>query len=147
MKTRYEMTKLFSVERDFDGNIKVIAGNMTKTYNNLPISTVSFLFGLSEYVARSAELFEKYVKPEREAEFSDRMLTMVNRVEKSPGGGYTPLVHNVSIGGENGVAHVSVSVQIDRIEFTFAFAMKDSDKTFDTIINDIAVKKLISVIK
>lgn len=146
MKTRYEMTKLFSVERDSDGNIKVIAGNMTKTYNNLPISTVSFLFGLSEYVARSAELFEKYVKPEREAEFSDRMLTMVNRVEKSPGG-YTPLVHNVSIGGENGVAHVSVSVQIDRIEFTFAFAMKDSDKTFDTIINDIAVKKLISVIK
>ena len=56
MKTRYEMTKLFSVERDFDGNTKVIAGNMTKTYNNLPISTVSFLFGLSEYVARSAEL-------------------------------------------------------------------------------------------
>lgn len=31
MKTRYEMTKLFSVERDFDGNIKVIAGNTTKT--------------------------------------------------------------------------------------------------------------------
>lgn len=85
MKTRYEMTKLFSVERDFDGGIKVIAGNMAKTYSNLPISTVSFLFGLSEYVARSAELFEKYVKPEREAEFSDRMLTMVNRVEKFPG--------------------------------------------------------------
>lgn len=67
------MEKLFSVERDSDGNIKVIAGNMTKTYNDLPISTVSFLFGLSEYVARSAGLFEKYVKPEREAEFSDRM--------------------------------------------------------------------------
>lgn len=140
------MTKLFSVERDFDGNIKVIAGNSTKTYNDLPISTVSFLFGLSEYVARSAELFEKYVKPEQEAEFSGRMLTMVNRVEKFPGG-FTPLVHNVSIGGENGVAHISVGVQVDRIEFMFAFAMKDSDKTFDAIIHDIAVKKLISVIK
>lgn len=53
----------------------------------------------------------------------------------------------MSIGGENGVAHVSVGVQIDRIEFTFAFAMKDSGKTFDSIIHDIAVKKLISVIK
>lgn len=146
MKTRYEMTKLFSVERDFDGSIKVIAGNTTKTYNDLPISTVSFLFGLSEYVARSAELFEKYVGPEQEAEFSGRMLKMVNRVEKLPWG-YTPLVHNVSIGGENGVAHISVSVQVDRIEFTFAFAMKDSDKTFDAIIHDIAVGKLIDVIK
>lgn len=84
MKTRYEMAKLFSIERDFDGGIKVIAGNMTKTYNNLPISTVSFLFGLSEYVARSAELFEKYVKSEREAEFSDHMLTTANCVEKEP---------------------------------------------------------------
>lgn len=140
------MEKLFSVEKDFDGSIKVIAGDVTKTYKGLPVQTVAFLFELSEYVARSAELFEKYVKPEREAEFSDRMLTMVNRVEKFPGG-YIPLVLNVSIGGENGVAHVSVGVQIDRIEFTFAFAMKDSDKTFDTIINDIAVKKLISVIK
>lgn len=146
MKTRYEMTKLFSVEKDFDGGIKVISGNTTKTYNNLQISTISFLFGLSEYVARSAELFEKYVKPEQEAEFSGRMLKMVNRVEKLPWG-YTPLVHNVSIGGENGVAHISVSVQVDRIEFTFAFAMKDSDKTFDAIIHDIAVKKLIDVIK
>lgn len=53
----------------------------------------------------------------------------------------------MSIGGENGAAHVSVGVQIDRIEFTFAFAMEDSDKTFDAIIHDIAVKKLISVIK
>lgn len=61
------MTKLFSVEKGFDGGIKVIAGDMTKTYNNLPISTVSFLFGLSEYVARSAELFEKYVKPSSRA--------------------------------------------------------------------------------
>lgn len=41
----------------------------------------------------------------------------------------------------------SVEVNISRIEFEFALAMKDSDKTFDTIINDIAVKKLISVIK
>lgn len=146
MKTRYEMAKLFSVEKDFDGGIKVIAGNMTKTYNNLPISTVSFLFGLSEYVARSAKLFEKYVKPEREAEFSGCMMTMVDRVEKSPGG-YTPLVNNVSIGGENGVSHISVGVQVDRIEFTFASAMGDSDKTFDAIIHDIAVKKLIDVIK
>lgn len=79
------MTKLFSVEKDFGGGIKVIAGDMTKTYNNLPISTVSFLFGLSEYVARSAELFEKYVKPEREAEFSGCMLMMADRVEKFPG--------------------------------------------------------------
>lgn len=146
MKTRYEMTKLFSVEKDFDGGIKVIAGNTTKTYKDLPISTVSFLFGLSEYVARSAELFEKYVKPEQEAEFSGRMLKMVDRAEKLPWS-YTPLVHNVSIGGENGVANISVGVQVDRIEFTFAFAMKESDKTFDAIIHDIAVKKLISVIK
>lgn len=90
MKTRYEMTKLFSVEKDFGGGIKVIAGDMTKTYNNLPISTVSFLFGLS---------------------------------------------------------HTSVGVQVGRIEFTFAFAMKGSDKTFDAIIRDIAVGKLIDVIK
>lgn len=53
----------------------------------------------------------------------------------------------MSIGGENGVPHISVGVQVNRIEFTFAFAMKDSDKTFDAIIRDIAVKKLISVIK
>lgn len=90
MKTRYEMTKLFSVEKDFDGGIKVIAGNTTKTYNNLQISTVSFLFGLSEYVARSAELFEKYVGPEQEAEFSGRMLKMVNRAEKPPRGVIPP---------------------------------------------------------
>lgn len=98
MKTRYEMAKLFSIERDFDGGIKVIAGNMTKTYNNLPISTVSFLFGLSEYVARSAELFEKYVKPEQEARFSDRMLTTANCVEKEPGG-FGPVIHKMQVGG------------------------------------------------
>lgn len=146
MKTRYEMEKLFSVERDFDGNIKVIAGNTTKTYKDLPVQTVAFLFGLSEYVARSAELFEKYVKPEREAEFSDRMLTMVNCVEKVPGD-FSPTMHNMRVGGGNGVTYVSVGVQINRIEFEFALAMKDSDKTFDAIIHDIAVKKLISVIK
>lgn len=146
MKTRYEMEKLFSVERSYDGDIKVIAGNVTKTYKGLPVQTVAFLFGMSEYVARSAELFEKYVKPEREAEFSDRMLTMVNCVEKVPGD-FSPTMHNMRVGGENGVTYVSVDVQINRIEFEFALAMKDSDKTFDAIIHDIAVKKLISVIK
>lgn len=144
MKTRYEMEKLFSVERDSDGNIKVIAGNMTKTYNDLPISTVSFLFGLSEYVARSAGLFEKYVKPEREAEFSDRMLTTANRVEKEPDS-FGPVIHKMQVGGAGGVMRTSVEMTISRIEF--ALAMKDSDKTFDAIIHDIAVKKLISVIK
>lgn len=147
MKTRYEMAKLFSIERDFDGGIKVIAGNMTKTYNNnLSISTVSFLFGLSEYVARSAELFEKYVKPEQEAEFSDRMLTTANRVEKEPDS-FGPVIHKMQVGGAGGVMRTSVEVTISRIEFAFALAMKDSDKTFDAIIHDIAVKKLISVIK
>lgn len=146
MKTRYEMAKLFSVERDFDGNIKVIAGNMTKTYSNLPISTVSFLFGLSEYVARSAELFEKYVKPEREAEFSDHMLTTANCVEKEPDS-FGPITYTVQVGGEGGVMRTPVEVTISRTEFAFALAMKDSDKTLDAIIHDTAVKKLISVIK
>lgn len=41
----------------------------------------------------------------------------------------------------------SVEMTISRIEFAFALAMEDSDKTFDAIIHDIAVKKLISVIK
>lgn len=146
MKTRYEMEKLFSVEKDFDGNIKVTAGNMTKTYSNLPISTVSFLFGLSEYVARSAELFEKYVKPEREAEFSDHMLTTANCVEKEPNS-FGPVIHKTQVGGAGEVGRTPVEVTISRIEFAFALAMKDSDKTFDAIIHDIAVKKLISVIK
>lgn len=101
---------------------------------------------MSEYVARSAELFEKYVKPEREAEFSDRMLTMVNCVEKVSVD-FSPTMHNMRVGGENGVTYVSVGVRINRTEFEFALAMKDSDKTFDAIIHDIAVKKLISVIK
>lgn len=146
MKTRYEMTKLFSVEKDFDGNIKVIAGDVTKMYKGLPVQTVAFLFGLSEYVARSAELFEKYVKPEREAEFSDRMLTTANCVEKEPDS-FGPVIHKMQVGGAGGVMRTSVEVTISRIEFALALAMKDSDKTFDTIINDIAVKKLISVIK
>ncbi len=140
------MEKLFSVEKDFDGSIRVIAGNVTKTYKGLPVQTVAFLFGLSEYVARSAELFEKYVKPEREAEFSDHMLTTANCVEKEPDS-FSPVIHKMQVGGAGGVMRTPVEVTISRIEFAFALAMKDSDKTFDTIINDIAVKKLISVIK
>lgn len=146
MKTRYEMEKLFSVEKDFDGNIKVIAGDVTKTYKGLPVQTVAFLFGLSEYVACSAELFEKYVKPEQEAEFSDRMLTTANCVEKEPDS-FGPVIHKMQVGGAGGVMCTPVEVTISRIEFAFALAMKDSDKTFDAIIHDIAVKKLISVIK
>lgn len=146
MKTRHEMEKLFSVEKDSDGGIKVIAGDVTKTYKGLSVQTVAFLFGMSEYVARSAELFEKYVKPEREAEFSVRMLTMVNCAEKTTAG-FSPMPHKIQVGGTGGVMRTSVEVNISRIEFEFALAMKDSDKTFDTIINDIAVKKLISVIK
>lgn len=140
------MAKLFSVEKDFGDGIKVIAGNMTKTYNNLPISTVSFLFGLSEYVARSAELFEKYVKPEQESGFSDRMLTTANCVEKKPDS-FGSVIHKMQVGGAGGVMCTSVEVTISRIEFAFALAMKASDKTFDAIIHDIAVKKLIDVIK
>ena len=146
MKTRYEMTKLFSVERDYDGNIKVIAGNTTKTYNDLPISTVSFLFGLSEYVARSAELFEKYAGPERENEFSDNMLTTADKVEKNYMA-FASSTYTIQIGGEAEVSKTSVDVAISRIEFAFALAIDDSKRTFDAIIHDIAVKKLIDVIK
>mgnify|MGYP000049406116 FL=1 len=146
MKTRYEMTKLFSVEKDFDGSIKVIAGNTTKTYNDLPISTVSFLFGLSEYVARSAELFEKYAGPERENEFSDNMLTTADRIEKNYRA-FPSSTHTIQIGGGAEVSKTSVDVAISRIEFAFALAIDDSKRTFDAIIHDIAVKKLINVIK
>lgn len=146
MKTRYEMAKLFSVERDFDGSIKVIAGDTTKTYKDLPISTVSFLFGLSEYVARSAELFEKYVKPEQEAKFSDHMLSNSDYVEKDVEA-FPSSTYNLQVGGGNGVTAASVGVTISRIEFAFAHAMNNSKQTFDAIIHDIAVKKLISVIK
>lgn len=100
------MEKLFSVEKDLDGSIKVIAGDVTKTYKGLPVQTVAFLFGLSEYVARSAELFEKYVKPEREAEFSDRMLTMVNCVEKTTAD-FSPMAHRIQVGG-NGRSYAYV---------------------------------------
>lgn len=147
MKTRYEMTKLFSVERDFDGDIKVIAGNTTKTYNDLPISTVSFLFGLSEYVARSAELFEKYAGPERENEFSDNMLTTADKVGKKNYMAFPSSTHTIQIEGGAEVSQTSVDVAISQIEFAFALAIDDSKRTFDAIIHDIAVKKLISVIK
>lgn len=146
MKTRYEMTKLFSVERDFDGNIKVIAGNATKTYNDLPISTVSFLFGLSEYVARSAELFEKYAGSGRENDFSDNMLTTADKVEKDYMA-FPSLTHTIQIEGGAEVSKTSVDVAISRIEFAFALAIDDSKRTFDSIIHDIAVGKLIDVIK
>lgn len=146
MKTRYEMARLFSVERDFDGNIKVIAGNATKTYKDLPISTVSFLFGLSEYVARSAELFEKYAGPERENGFSDNMLTTADKVEKNYMA-FPSLTHTIQIEGGAEVSKTSVDVAISRIEFAFALAIDNSKRTFDSIIHDIAVGKLIDVIK
>lgn len=146
MKTRYEMEKLFSVERNYGGDIKVIAGDVTKTYKDLPVRTVAFLFGLSEYVARSAELFEKYVKPEREAEFSDRMLMTADCVEREPDS-FEPATHKMQIGGVGGVMRTSVDITINLIEFAFALAMKDSNKMFDAIIKDIAVAKLIDTIK
>lgn len=146
MKTRYEMTKLFSVERDFDGNIKVIAGNTTKTYKDLPVQTVAFLFGLSEYVARSAELFEKYVKPEQESTFSENMLSLVDGFERNINH-ITPTPHRMEIEGNDEVSSACVSVAISRIEFTFAFAMRGIAVKVDDVVHYIAVKKLISVIK
>lgn len=145
MKTRYEMTKLFSVERDFDGNIKVIAGNTTKTYKDLPISTVAFLFGLSEYVARSAKLFEKYVKPEREAEFSSRMLALVDRDAK----GVRLLsssTYNLQVEG-NGITRTSVGVEISVIEYAFARAISNTEEVVKDVLHDIAVAKLIDTIE
>lgn len=139
------MTKLFSVERDFDGNIKVIAGNTTKTYKDLPISTVSFLFGLSEYVARSAELFEKYVKPEREAEFSDRMLALVDRDAK----GVRLLsssTYNLQVEG-NGITRTSVGVEISVTEYAFARAISNTEEVVKAVLHDIAVAKLIDTIE
>lgn len=146
MKTRYEMEKIFSVERNFDGDVVVKAGNTTKTYKGLPVQTVAFLFGLSEYVARSAELFEKYVKPEQESTFSKDMLSLVDGFERKPNY-ITPLVHKTEIGGGDDVSSVWVSVAISSIESTFAFAMHNIVTACDTVIHDIAVKKLISVIK
>lgn len=145
MKTRYEMTKLFSVERDFDGNIKVIAGDTTKTYKDLPILTVALLFGLSEYVVRSAELFEKYVKPEREAEFSARMLALVDQEAK----GIKLLsssTYNLQVGG-NGITRTSVGVEISVIEYAFARAVCNTEEVVKAVLHDIAVTKLIDAIK
>lgn len=145
MKTRYEMAKLFSVERDFDGNIKVIAGTTTKTYKDLPISTVSFLFGLSEYVARSAKLFEKYVEPEREAEFSDRMLALVDQDAK----GVRLLsssTYNLQVEG-NGITRTSVGVGISVIEYAFARAISNTEEVVKAVLHDIAVAKLIDTIE
>lgn len=146
MKTRYEMTKLFSVERDFDGNIKVIAGNTTKTYEDLPISTVSFLFGLSEYVARSAELFEKYVKPEEEGRFSYRMLRMVDQVEKDPGC-FSSITYGIGIGREGSIVSADINVSIDRAVSILAHAMSEYDETIDSIIYHVFVNELIKIIK
>lgn len=145
MKTRYEMEKVFSVERSYDGDIKVIAGNTTKTYKDLPISTVALLFGLSEYVARSAKLFEKYVKQEREAEFSARMLALVDREVK----GVSLLsssTYNLQIEG-NGITRTSVGVEISVIEYAFASAVSNTEEVIKAVLHDIAVAKLINTIK
>lgn len=139
------MTKLFSVERDFDGNIKVIAGNTTKTYKDLPISTVAFLFGLSEYVARSAKLFEKYVKPEREAEFSSRMLALVDRDAKGVRL-LSPSTYNLQVEG-NGITRTSVGVEISVIEYAFARAIGNTEEVVKDVLHDIAVAKLIDTIE
>lgn len=145
MKARYEMEKIFSVERNYGGDIKVIAGDVTKTYKDLSVQTVAFLFGLSEYVARSAELFEKYVKPEREAEFSARMLALVDREAKGASL-LSPGTHNLQIGG-NGITRTSVGVEISVIEYAFARAVCNTEEVVKAVLHDIAVKKLISVIK
>lgn len=145
MKTRYEMEKIFSVERNFDGDVVVKAGDTTKTYKDLPISTIALLFGLSEYVARSAKLFEKYVEPEREAEFSTRMLALVDREAK----GVSPLssgTYNLQIAG-NGITHTSVGVEISVIEYAFARAVRNTEEVVKAVLHDIAVAKLINTIK
>lgn len=146
MKTRYEMMKLFSVERDFDGDIKVIAGNTTKTYKNLPIATVSLLFGLSELVVRSADLFEKYVKPEEEGGFSDRMLRMVDQVEKDSGC-FSSIPYGIGIGRESSIMSADINVSIDRAVSMLVHAMTEYDETFDSIIHHIVVNELIKIIK
>lgn len=146
MKTRYEMMKLFSVERDFDGNIKVIAGNTTKTYKDLPISTVSLLFELAELVIRSSELFEKYVKPEQESEFSERMLHMVEKVEKDPNC-FNSIKYGISIGRDSSIMRADIDVTIDRFVSMLAHAMTEYDETFDSIIRHIVVNELTKIIK
>lgn len=146
MKTRYEMEKLFSVERNYDGDIKVIAGNTTKTYKDLPISTIALLFGLSEYVARSAKLFEKYVKPEQDAEFSARMLALVDREVKGASL-LSSSTYNLQVGGKNGITRASVDVNISAIEYAFARATSNTHEVVDAVLHDIAVEKLIDTIK
>lgn len=146
MKTRYGMMKLFSVERDFDGNIKVIAGNTTKTYKDLPISTVSLLFGLAELVIRSSELFEKYVKPEQESEFSERMLHMVEKVEKDPSC-FNSIKYGINIGRDSSTMRADIDVTIDRSVSMLAHAMTEYDETFDSIIHHIVVNELTKMIK
>lgn len=145
MKTRYEMEKIFSADRNLDGSIKVTAGNTTKTYKDLPISTVALLFGLSEYVARSTKLFEKYVEPEREAEFSARMLALVDREAK----GASLLssgTYNLQIGGD-GITRTSIGVGISVIEYAFARAVCNTEEVVKAVLHDIAVAKLIDTIK
>lgn len=145
MKTRYEMEKIFSVERSYDGDIKVIAGDTSKTYKDLPISTIALLFGLSEYVARSAKLFEKYVKPEQESEFSARMLALVDREAKGASL-LSSSTHNLQIEG-NGITRTSVGVEISVIEYAFARAVSNTAEVVKDVLHDIAVAKLIDTIK
>lgn len=145
MKTRYEMEKLFSAYRNLDGSIKVTAGDTAKTYKEPPISTVALLFGLSEYVARSAKLFEKYVKPEREAEFSSRMLALVDRDAK----GVTLLssgTYSLQVEG-NGITRAPVDVEISVVEYVFARAISDTEEAVTAVLHDIAVAKLIDTIE
>lgn len=145
MKTRYEMEKLFSAYRNLDGSIKVTAGDTAKTYKEIPISTVALLFGLSEYVARSAKLFEKYVKPEREAEFSSRMLALVDRDAK----GVTLLsssTYSLQVEG-NGITRAPVDVEISVVEYVFARAIGDTEEAVTAVLHDIAVAKLIDTIE
>lgn len=124
----------------------MIAGNTTKTYKDLPISTVSLLFGLAELVIRSSELFEKYVKPEEEGGFSDRMLRMVDQVEKDPGC-FSSIPYGISIGRESSIMSADINVSIDRAVSILAHAMSEYDETFDSIIHHIVVNELIKIIK
>ncbi len=145
MKTRHEMEKLFSADRNLDGSIKVTAGDTAKTYKELPISTVALLFGLSEYVARSAKLFEKYVKPEREAEFSSRMLALVDRDAKGVKL-FLSSTYNLQVEG-NGITRASVGVEISVIEYAFARAISNTEEVVKAVLHDIAVAKLINTIE
>ena len=145
MKTRYEMEKIFSTDRTLDGSIRVTAGDTAKTYKDLPISIVALLFGLSEYVSRSAKLFEKHVKPEREAEFSARMLALVDREAR----GIKLLsssTYNLQVEGD-GITRTSVGVEISVIEYAFARSVCNTEEVIKAVLHDIAVAKLINTIK